>query len=94
MNKTASPFSSSDIVDNERIVSAGTMHNDDVRISMTLCTGEVAADGKGSHLKLTDQSAFLDGRERPEERRLGWGKVLERLERFLSVTRSLRGLKS
>lgn len=75
-----------DIVDNERIVSAGTMHKDDVRISVTLCTVEVDADGQGTHLKLTDQSAFLDGRERPEERHSGWGKVLDRLERFLSGT--------
>jgi uncharacterized protein YndB with AHSA1/START domain len=59
------------------------MHKDDIRISMTLCTVEVASDGKGTRLKVTDQSAFLDGRERPEERRSGWGQVLDKLERFL-----------
>ena len=76
-----------EIVENERIVSAGTMHRADVRISLTLCTVELAADGDGTRLKLTDQSAFLDGRERPDERRKGWGKVLERLGKFLQSLR-------
>ena len=75
-----------DIVPNQRIVSAGTMHEYEVRISMTLCTVELASDGDGTRLKLTDQSAFLDGRERPDERRSGWGKVLERLADFLRST--------
>jgi hypothetical protein len=39
-----------------------------------------------TQLKLTDQSAFLDGRERPDERRSGWGKVLEGLADFLRST--------
>jgi uncharacterized protein YndB with AHSA1/START domain len=77
-----------DIVRNERIVSAGTMHEDEVRMSITLCTVEFAADGDGTVLKLTDQSAFLDGRERPAERRSGWGTVLERLADFLRSTPS------
>ena len=75
-----------DIVADRRIVSAGTMHEDGVRISMTLCTVEIEPDGAGSRLRLTDQSAFLDGRERPEERRDGWGKILERLASVLGVT--------
>jgi uncharacterized protein YndB with AHSA1/START domain len=80
-----------DIVPNERIVSAGTMHEDEVRISTTLCTVELAADGDGTLLKLTDQSAFLDGRERPDERRSGWGKVLERLADFLRSAPEAKG---
>ncbi len=80
-----------DIVPNERIVSAGTMHEDDLRISITLCTVELAADGDGTLLKLTDQSAFLDGRERPDERRSGWGAVLERLADLLRSTSAPKG---
>ncbi len=72
-----------DIVPDARIVSAGTMHEGDVRISMTLCTVELFADGGGTKLKLTDQSAFVDGREKPEDRRSGWGAVLEKLTAFL-----------
>lgn len=78
-----------DIVPNRRIVSAGTMHQDGARISLTLCTVEFAPDrGGGTLLKLTDQSAFLDGRERPDERRQGWGKVLQRLAAHLDLTGS------
>lgn len=73
-----------DIVQDRRIVSAGTMHEDEVRISSTLCTVELTPDGTGTRLKLTDQSAFLDGREAPPDRRSGWGQVLSRLERFLA----------
>ena len=80
-----------DIVPNERIVSAGTMHDNDLRISITLCTVELAADGDGTLLKLTDQSAFLDGRERPDERRSGWGAVLERLADLLRSTPAPKG---
>lgn len=74
-----------DIVADERIVSTGTMHQDGVRISVTLCTVELTDDAGGTHVKLTDQSAFLDGREKPEERRDGWGKVLDRLRAFLDA---------
>ena len=80
-----------DIEPNRRIVSAGTMHMDDVRISTTLCTVELTPDGKGTLLKLTDQSAFLDGREKAEDRRSGWGKVFDRLDQFLSSTPHQRG---
>jgi uncharacterized protein YndB with AHSA1/START domain len=72
-----------DIVQNVRIGSVGTMHLDDVRISMTLCSVELSETGEGTLLKLTDQSAFLDGRERPEDRRSAWGAVLGRLTAFL-----------
>jgi uncharacterized protein YndB with AHSA1/START domain len=80
-----------DIEPDRRIVSAGTMHIDGVRVSTTLCTVELTPDGKGTHVKLTDQSAFLDGREKPEERRSGWGKVFSRLDRFLSTRLATKG---
>jgi uncharacterized protein YndB with AHSA1/START domain len=75
-----------DIVQDSRIVSAGTMHDKDVRVSTTLCTVELSPDGDGgTFLKLTDQSAFLDGRERPDQRRQGWGKILDRLSAHLGA---------
>ena len=81
-----------DIVPDQRIVSAGTMHMDGVRISTTLCTVELAEDAAGHTLvKLTDQSAFFDGREKPEERREGWGKIFERLHLFLSEHQGAKG---
>lgn len=75
-----------DIVANVRIVSAGTMHEGEARISATLCTIEFHADGAGTRLAVTDQSAFLDGRESPKERRSGWGTIFDRLEKYLAST--------
>ena len=80
-----------DIVPNRRIVSAGTMHDEEVRISTTLCTVELVPDEGGTLLKLTDQSAFLDGRERPGDRRSGWGAVVNRLAEFLRTAPDANG---
>ena len=68
-----------DIVPEARIVYVGTMHEGKMRISATLYTVELLADGTGTRLVLTDQSAFFDGRETPSERKSGWGKILDRL---------------
>lgn len=80
-----------DIQTDRRIVSAGTMHMDGVRISTTLCTVELTPEAKGTRLRLTDQSAFLDGRETPQDRRAGWGEVIDRLEQFLQAHHHLKG---
>lgn len=71
-----------DIVEHARIVSAGTMHDGDRRTSATMCTVEFFADGAGTRLVLTDQSAFLAG-EAPKDRRSGWGKIMARLGAFV-----------
>jgi Bacterial protein of unknown function (DUF899)/Activator of Hsp90 ATPase homolog 1-like protein len=62
-----------------RIVSVGTMHDDNTRISATLCTVELLAEGAGTRLVLTDQSAFFHDRETPSERKSGWGQILDTL---------------
>jgi uncharacterized protein YndB with AHSA1/START domain len=72
-----------DIVPDARIVSAGTMHSGDARISTTLCTIELIAEGTGTRLILTDQSAFLGGGEKPTERQAGWGEILNKLAAHL-----------
>ncbi|MBN9532151.1 MAG: SRPBCC domain-containing protein [Alphaproteobacteria bacterium] len=71
-----------DIVPNERIVSAGTMHDGDTRLSSTLCTIELRAEKGGTRLKLTDQSVFYDW-ETPGDRRGGWTEITEKLAHFL-----------
>jgi uncharacterized protein YndB with AHSA1/START domain len=68
-----------DIVPNVRIVSAGTMHERERRTSATLCTVELLADGAGTRLILTDQSAFFDAIESPKDRESGWGTILGKL---------------
>jgi uncharacterized protein YndB with AHSA1/START domain len=76
-----------DIVPDARIISAGTMHRGDRRISTTLCTIEVLAEGAGTRLILTDQSAFLDGGENPSDREGGWGAILNKLDAHLTRAR-------
>jgi uncharacterized protein YndB with AHSA1/START domain len=73
-----------DIVRNRRIVSAGTMHEGEKPISVTLCTIELISDSPGTMLVLTDQSAFLDGGEAPGARRSGWGEIIRRLDLYMS----------
>jgi uncharacterized protein YndB with AHSA1/START domain len=74
-----------DIVPDRRIVSAGTMHDGDVRTSVTLATVELRPEGEGTRLVLTDQSAFLDGYEDPAARRVGYRAVLDKLTAFLKL---------
>jgi uncharacterized protein YndB with AHSA1/START domain len=49
-----------DIVDNQRIVYAYEMFVGDLRISVSLATIELTAEGAGTRLKFTEQGAFLD----------------------------------
>ncbi len=58
-----------DIVPDERIITAGTMHDRDARATATLCTVEIHPEGSGAHLILTDQSAFygLESEADPKE---------------------------
>ena len=68
-----------DIVPDARIVSAGTMHVGERRISTTLCTVELIPAGDGTRLIVTDQSAYFDGREDPADRENGWTAILDNL---------------
>lgn len=72
-----------DIVPDARIISSGTMLNGDIRTSTTLCTIQLIAAKGGTKLTLTDQSAYLDGRESPEDRKSGWTTILDRLGAYL-----------
>jgi uncharacterized protein YndB with AHSA1/START domain len=72
-----------DIVVNERIVYSYDMHMDDRRISVSLCTIELFATGDGCRLVMTEQGAFLDGLDKPEDRRHGTEELLDALGRSL-----------
>lgn len=50
-----------DLVPNERIIFAYTMHIDGQLISCSLATWELRLDGTGTHLVLTEQGSFLNG---------------------------------
>jgi uncharacterized protein YndB with AHSA1/START domain len=68
-----------DIVPSERIIYSYDMLLGDVRISVSLATVEFHPDGDGTRLVLTEQGAFLDGHDRPAQRRQGMGSLLESL---------------
>ncbi|RDJ26747.1 hypothetical protein DWF00_00785 [Bosea caraganae] len=68
-----------DIIPGERIVYAYQMHLGTRRISVSLATVEFRSEGKGTRLVFTEQAAFLDGYDRPDERKLGTRAGLENL---------------
>ena len=70
-----------DIVADERIVFAYDMHIDGRRISVSLVTVELAGEGDGTRLTLTEQGAFLDGLDEPAARAGGFGALLDALAR-------------
>lgn len=74
-----------EILQDRRIISAGTMHDKNGRTTATLNTVELIPDGEGTRLVLTDQSAFFGG-ERPAHRKAGWEAIVDGLERYLNAT--------
>jgi uncharacterized protein YndB with AHSA1/START domain len=72
-----------DIVADERIVSAGTMDRDGTRIFSGLMTVEFMRSDQGCHLVMTEQAAFLDGGDLPENHRAGWNDMLDNLREEL-----------
>jgi uncharacterized protein YndB with AHSA1/START domain len=68
-----------DIVPDERIVYSYDMHLDETRISVSLATVEFQPDGDGTRLIFTEQGAFLDGHDTPDQRKQGTGSLLDAL---------------
>jgi uncharacterized protein YndB with AHSA1/START domain len=68
-----------DIVPNERIITTYEMHMDKVRISVSVATVEIAPDGDGTRLTLTEQGVFLDGHDHVEDRERGTRDLLDNL---------------
>src|SRR5947209_20487532 len=68
-----------DIVRGERIVYTYNMHRDGVRISVSVTTVELLADGDGTHLRYTEQGVFLDGEDTPQQREHGTKELLDKL---------------
>jgi uncharacterized protein YndB with AHSA1/START domain len=68
-----------DIVPGVRIVSAYDMHLDGTRISVSLGTVELEREGDGTRLTYTEQGAYLDGLDSPDQRKAGTGGLLDAL---------------
>jgi uncharacterized protein YndB with AHSA1/START domain len=73
-----------DIVDDERIVYTYNMLRDGLRISVSVTTVELLADGDGTHLRYTEQGVFLDGHDTPELREHGTKELLDKLGEALA----------
>ncbi len=71
------------IVPNRLIVMAGTMSNGTDPITASLSTVEFLADGAGTLMTYTEQSAFM-GDESAAMRIAGWTEIFDRLEAELS----------
>ena len=72
-----------DIVPDERIVWSYAMQLGGRRISVSLATVELSADGTGTHLRFTEQGVYLDGHDGLAERERGTKDLLDNLERAL-----------
>jgi uncharacterized protein YndB with AHSA1/START domain len=68
-----------DIVADQRLVYTFEMLIDGARISVSVVTVELRPEGEGTRLVLTEQGAFLDGRETPARREQGTGSLLDAL---------------
>lgn len=68
-----------DIIDEQRIVAATDMLADETRISVTLVTLEFHRLGSATRLVLTEQGAYLDGKETPTQREEGTRALLDSL---------------
>ena len=72
-----------DIVPDARIVSTYDMYTGDTRISVSLATLELKPEGAGTRLVWTEQGAFLDGLDTPDQREEGTRGLLDNLARAL-----------
>jgi uncharacterized protein YndB with AHSA1/START domain len=72
-----------DIVPQRRIVFSYSMTSRGAPISVSLTTIEISADpssgGKGTHLLLTEQIVFLDGRDNAANREEGLASMLDKI---------------
>ena len=68
-----------DIVEGQRFIHTYEMYRDEARISVSVATVELVAEGAGTRLTLTEQGAFLDGLDTPAEREHGTRELLDTL---------------
>jgi uncharacterized protein YndB with AHSA1/START domain len=84
-NSTVSKFDALyyDIVPSERIVYSYEMHQDEVRISISLATVEFKASKEGTQLVITEQGVFLDDFKDARGREHGTRILVNQLEQAL-----------
>jgi uncharacterized protein YndB with AHSA1/START domain len=73
-----------DIVPDQRIVYCYEMRADGAPDSVSVVTIEFVADDAGAALTYTEQGAFLDGIDQPEDREEGMTELLDNLAGYLA----------
>jgi uncharacterized protein YndB with AHSA1/START domain len=73
-----------DILPGRRIVFAYNMSVGEKRISSSLVTVELLAEGSGTKLIFTEQSAFYEGSDGKQIREAGWQGLLDQLANALA----------
>ena len=68
-----------DVIPSERLVYSYIMHLDEKKISVSLATMQLQANGRQTRLKVTEQGAFLDGYDDAGGRERGTGHLLDAL---------------
>ncbi|HWI27197.1 MAG TPA: SRPBCC family protein [Stellaceae bacterium] len=68
-----------DVIANERLVYSYDMYLDDKKISVSLATMQLKAQGGKTVLKVTEQGAFLDGYDDADSRERGTSQLLDAL---------------
>jgi uncharacterized protein YndB with AHSA1/START domain len=68
-----------DVLPNERLVYSYVMHLNDKKISVSLATMQLEAEGGKTTLKVSEQGAFLDGYDDAGSREHGTGHLLDAL---------------
>jgi uncharacterized protein YndB with AHSA1/START domain len=68
-----------DVIPNERLIYSYVMHLNDRKISVSLATLQLHADGGKTTLKISEQGAFLDGYDDAGSREHGTGFLLDAL---------------
>jgi uncharacterized protein YndB with AHSA1/START domain len=74
-----------DIVPDQRIVYCYEMYQDGARMSVSVATVQIAGVGDGTRLTYTEQGAFLDGIDKPEDREEGTAWLLDNLGKYLAA---------
>jgi uncharacterized protein YndB with AHSA1/START domain len=72
-----------DVIENERLIYGYEMHLDDRKISVSVATLQLQAEGRRTRLLVTEQGAFLDGYDDAGSRERGTGELLDALGRSL-----------
>ena len=68
-----------DVIPNERLVYSYVMHLDEKKISVSLATIELRAEGGKTNVSVTEQGAFLDGYDDADSREQGTRHLLDAL---------------